>query len=107
MIALDGLPYLTLGYPNGPGPSLFNHKGRRHNVTLDDFEDVKRKLHSPIPLTEETHGGDDVLILAKGPFAHLFSGIHEQSYLPHCINYAACLGNGLKYCDTIELPNLF
>ena len=26
----------------------------------------------------ESHGADDVAVMAQGPFAHLFSGVYEQ-----------------------------
>ena len=43
-----------------------------------------------VPLLSETHGGEDVAIYAKGPFAHLFHSLHEQNYIPVAIDYAAC-----------------
>ena len=39
--------------------------------------------------TYESHGGEDVPILANGPWAHLFVGVHEQSYFCHAIEHAA------------------
>ena len=48
---------------------------------------------APVPLGSETHAGEDVLIYANGPWAHLFHGLHEQSYIPHVIKYAACIGS--------------
>ncbi|NXC22072.1 PPBI phosphatase, partial [Corythaeola cristata] len=44
-----------------------------------------------VPLDSETHGGEDVPILAKGPMAHLFHGVQEQTYVAHVMAYAACL----------------
>ena len=44
-----------------------------------------------VPLSSETHGGEDVAILAKGPMAHLFHGVQEQTYVAHAMAYAACL----------------
>lgn len=44
-----------------------------------------------VPLASETHGGEDVAILAKGPMAHLFHGVQEQTYVAHAMAYAACL----------------
>ena len=41
----------------------------------------------------ETHGGEDVPVLATGPWAHLFVGVHEQSYFSHAIEYAAGWSN--------------
>ncbi len=37
----------------------------------------------------ETHAGEDVPVLARGPWAHLFSGVHEQSHLNQLIEFAA------------------
>lgn len=44
-----------------------------------------------LPLLSETHGGDDVPIYSKGPFAHLLTGVQHQSFIPHAIAFAACL----------------
>lgn len=44
-----------------------------------------------VPLDSETHGGEDVAILAKGPMAHLFHGVQEQTYVAHVMAYAACI----------------
>lgn len=49
------------------------------------------RQQTAVPLSSETHGGEDVAIMAKGPYAHLFHGIHEQSYIPHVMAFAACL----------------
>jgi alkaline phosphatase len=57
---------------------------------------------SLVPMAFETHGGDDVGIYAKGPFAHLFNGVLEQNTIPHFIAYAACISNNkndLTACD--------
>lgn len=45
----------------------------------------------PLVELEETHGGQDVGIFAIGPMAHLFHGVHEQTYVNHVMRYAACL----------------
>lgn len=44
-----------------------------------------------VPLDSETHGSEDVAIFAKGPMAHLFHGVQEQSYIAHAMAYAACI----------------
>ncbi len=54
---------------------------------------------SLVPLSSETHGGDDVGIFAIGPQAHMFQGVYEQNYIAHLMGYAACIGPGLKFCD--------
>ncbi len=43
-------------------------------------------------MRSETHGGEDVAIYARGPMGHLFEGTVEQSYIPHAMAYAACIG---------------
>ena len=43
----------------------------------------------PVADDYETHGGEDVPVLANGPWAHLFTGVHEQSYFYHAITHAA------------------
>ena len=44
-----------------------------------------------MPLSSETHGGDDVAIFARGPQAHLVHGVQEQNYIAHVMAFAACL----------------
>jgi alkaline phosphatase len=36
-----------------------------------------------VPMTAETHGGEDVAIYALGPGAHLFHGVQEQNVIFH------------------------
>lgn len=45
------------------------------------------------------HSGDDVGIFATGPQAHLFTGVMQQSTIPHLMAYASCIGDGPKLCD--------
>jgi hypothetical protein len=44
-------------------------------------------------MKSETHGGEDVPIYANGPMSFLFTGTVEQSYIPHAMAYAACIGS--------------
>ncbi|XP_044147012.1 alkaline phosphatase, tissue-nonspecific isozyme-like [Bufo gargarizans] len=87
-MASDRLPYTSLLYGNGPGYKYVN--GSRENITTVNIEGDYQQ-QSAVQLSSETHGGEDVAILAKGPLAHLFHGIHEQSYIAHVMAYAACL----------------
>ena len=50
-------------------------------------------MFKPKKNRSETHGGEDVPILATGPWAHLFVGVHEQSYFSHAIEFAAGWSN--------------
>lgn len=53
---------------------------------------VDRVYPAAIPLGSETHGGEDVEIFASGPMSHIFTGVHDQSYIPYAMGYAACIG---------------
>ena len=50
----------------------------------------------PVADDYETHGGEDVPVLARGPWAHLFTGVHEQSYFYHAITHAAGWSSNAK-----------
>ncbi|KOB67391.1 Alkaline phosphatase, partial [Operophtera brumata] len=91
----DGVPYMTLSYTNGPGARV-HENGVRPDVTQDDdYRGSTRWMtHSEVPLELETHGGDDVGVFARGVAHGMFSGLYEQSQLPHLMAYAACIGPG-------------
>lgn len=38
-----------------------------------------------IPKDSASHAGEDVILYARGPHAHLFSGIHENAFIPHTL----------------------
>ncbi|KAL2301239.1 hypothetical protein Nmel_011805 [Mimus melanotis] len=85
--ASDGKNYTSILYGNGPG-----YPGSdRPNVDLDTAMDFEYLAQAAVPLSSETHGGEDVAILAKGPMAHLFHGVQEQTYVAHVMAYAACI----------------
>ncbi|XP_069938648.1 alkaline phosphatase-like isoform X2 [Cherax quadricarinatus] len=95
----DFLPYTTLLYGNGPGfqPQV---NGHRPDVSKDDLMDVNYRHAASVPLDSAAHTGDDVGLYAIGPHAHLFTGVHEQSYIPYALAYAACVGDGLTFCGS-------
>lgn len=100
----DGLPYATLSYANGPGyrePTFDPETGKcvRSDLTNDDFYKIDYRQSGTAKISSETHGGDDVGIFAKGPWAHLFSGVLQQSFIPHAMAYASCIGSGAHYCE--------
>jgi alkaline phosphatase len=86
-LAKDGKPFTTLGYANGPG-AVKTEEPRPHptDTTSPDY-----KQQSLVPLSSETHGGEDVAILAGGPWAHLFAGVVEQNFIYHVIDHATKL----------------
>jgi len=91
---------MVLSYANGPSYDNFydaETKERKDPTTLvtgahdDEFP-------AGVPLDMDSHGGDDVPVYALGPWAHLFSGVYEQSTIPHLMAYASCLGEGQTMC---------
>lgn len=56
------------------------------------------QAQAAVPLSMETHGGEDVAVFAKGPLAHLLHGVHEQNYIPHVMAYAGCIGQNREHC---------
>lgn len=111
---VDSMPYMTISYSNGPSGSNGRHRIDEnemskfilnHNISFNKiklFQTTEKddyRYPSLVPLESETHGGEDVLIYARGPFAHLFDGVLEQNTIPHFLAYAACIGDGLTACD--------
>ena len=106
--ALDatGLPYTTLGYANGPGYTgasdqqqegikKFPHQmsgvqtsSGRPNLRDIDTEDQDFMQETAIPLSSETHGGEDVGIWARGPGAEAVRGTVEQNVIFHYMTQA-------------------
>ncbi|XP_013194313.1 membrane-bound alkaline phosphatase [Amyelois transitella] len=97
MNASDSLPYTTLSYANGPGYRPHEYF-KRQDLYLEDLKNPNFTYPALVPIGRETHGGEDVAVFAKGPWAHLFTGNYEQNYIPHAIAYAACIGQGLTSC---------
>ena len=71
--ALDGKPYTTLGYANGPGAV----KGERPVPETG----LKAHQQSLVPTGAETHGGEDVALFATGPGAARVHGVIEQNLI--------------------------
>ncbi|XP_075558622.1 alkaline phosphatase, tissue-nonspecific isozyme-like isoform X2 [Dermacentor variabilis] len=79
--------YTVLSYGVGPG-------GYRPlvNVTLKNTTDIFFRQQAAFPVKLAPHGGEDVAVYAKGPWAHLFTGVQDQTYIPYAMAYAACIG---------------
>ena len=82
-----GEPYPILGYANGPSAVVNTPRA----TTDAEATDPNYLQPSLIPMTSETHAGEDVAIYARGPWAHLFQGTVEQNYIFHVMDYAAKL----------------
>jgi hypothetical protein len=85
----SNLTFTSLLYGNGPGGL---REIRHKNQTNEETNDVNYIQESAVYMRSETHGGEDVAIFASGPMGHLFEGTVEQSYIPHAMAYAACIG---------------
>jgi len=104
-LAADGLPYTTLAYRNGPGfrdlgagvdPDVIYGTGPavggRQDLSSVDTASSGYHHEVLVPLTSETHGGEDVAIHAQGPGAPLLQGTNEQNMIFHVMEHAADLG---------------
>ncbi|SDK15448.1 alkaline phosphatase [Methylophilus rhizosphaerae] len=90
-LGADGKPYNTVSFANGPGyhtdtpgDAVYDtaiSAGRVVDMTDVDSEDPDFHQEALVPLSAETHGGEDVAIYATGPKAYLVHGVQEQSYL--------------------------
>lgn len=95
-LASDKTPYTTLAYANGVGYytgvagddvyAFPPRAGRIEDMTNVDTTDANFHQEVAVPLSAETHAGEDVAIYATGPGAHLFQGTLEQNVIFHVMN---------------------
>ena len=99
-LAEDGLAYTTLGYANGLG---FRDLGAqtnadatyelpptpgRQNLSAVDTGSSGFHQEALIPLSAETHSGEDIALHATGPGAFRANGVIEQNLVFHIIDQA-------------------
>ena len=72
----NGKSYTTLNYANGKG-----YRGERPNLTEEQVTNPDYKQDAAIPLGDETHGGEDVIIFANGAGSNLVSGVMEENWI--------------------------
>lgn len=98
-LAADDLPFTTLTYTNGLGfRDLGNETDSdagyiagqigRVDLTSVDTEATGYFQEAMIPLSSETHAGEDIAIYAIGPGASLVRGTNEQNTVFHFTDYA-------------------
>lgn len=80
----DGRPYTTLSYGNGPGAII----GDRPELTDEEVMAPDYRQQATVPMSGETHAGEDVAIYAKGPRSFVVSGVVEQSFIHDAVRYA-------------------
>ncbi len=87
--AADGKPYTTLGYWNGPGSVCTEKDGQmtclRPDISKVDTEADNYLQQSLLPMSSETHGGEDVAIFASGPGSELVNGVMEENEIFHVL----------------------
>ncbi|XP_034477173.1 membrane-bound alkaline phosphatase-like [Drosophila innubila] len=94
---VNGIKYATLNYAVGMQQYL-DENGQRVDLT-EKIKDPAFQYPSYIKGALGVHSGDDVGVFATGPQSHLFSGMMQQSTIPHLMAYAACIGVGPTLCD--------
>jgi alkaline phosphatase len=77
---LQGRPYTTLGYANGPGAAT-----RQEGLEQLDTGDARFRAPARVPLEDETHGGEDVAVYARGPGSTAVRGVIEQHVVFHLL----------------------
>ena len=98
LLADDGKPYTVIGYLNGVGSVLKkqddgSYSGSRPDLSQEEALDKDYVQQALIPMSSETHSGEDVAVYARGPWSHLFDGTIEQNYIFHVMNHAANNGD--------------
>lgn len=58
--------------------------------------DPNYKQQAAVPLGSETHGGEDVAVFARGPWAYLMHGVQEQTFVGAC-HGLCCLRGALHH----------
>ncbi|KAH8401654.1 hypothetical protein KR009_007173 [Drosophila setifemur] len=92
-LADDNLPYTILSYANGPGYTTgYNGVEGRAQLKEKFTDNADYQYPTLVPLTAESHGGDDVAVYASGPNAQYFSGNYEQSNIPALMGRSAGIG---------------
>ncbi|XP_034238800.1 alkaline phosphatase [Thrips palmi] len=93
---IDSIPYTSLLYTTGDASNyqyeIVDNKLRRKNPKDSDTTDFLYSQQTGVLTDEVHHSGSDVAIYARGPMAHLFTGVHEQNFVAFAIAYASKIG---------------
>lgn len=90
----DGQHFTSVAYSNGPGFPGFWQPGDYAEFSPvraaafrgdipDDASDPSVVQEAAVPLSSETHSGEDTAVYATGPNGYLVNGVFEQSTLFH------------------------
>ena len=108
---IDKIPFTSLLYTTGDASNFqFTTDGKtvqRKSPKESDTTSFEYSQQTGILTDEVHHSGSDVAIYARGPMAHLFSGVHEQNFVPFVVAYAAQIGDYKSGSDsTLGLHHL-
>ena len=83
----DEKPFTTVGYYVGPGAAWVG--GPRPDLSeVDTVNDKNYIQQAAIPAEDDTHGGEDVAVYARGPGAEHIHGVMEQNEIFHAMDKA-------------------
>ena len=68
-------------------------------MTEENLLDPEFAYPSAVIKGDEAHGGEEVAVFAQGPWAHLFKGLHEESFIAYVMAYSACVGPVKDLCQ--------
>jgi len=89
----DEKPFTTVGYYVGPGAAWVG--GPRPDISETDTVNDKNYIQqAAIPAEDDTHGGEDVAVYARGPGAEYIHGVMEQNEIFHAMDKALDLTAG-------------
>ncbi|RWS28738.1 alkaline phosphatase-like protein [Leptotrombidium deliense] len=91
--------HTTLLYGNGPGAKIQKSRRKRssEDTTSKSYRQKSAAYHG-----SATHAGEDVPIYATGPGAFMFTGVVDQTYIPHAISYVTCTGHQDSLCSSAD-----
>ncbi len=78
---VDGKPFTTLNYINGPG----FRPGPRPDLERGEPRDPDYRQEAVFGVSQATHGGEDVAVYAAGPGAEALTGSIEQHLIFHAL----------------------
>ncbi|KAK9884294.1 hypothetical protein WA026_005246 [Henosepilachna vigintioctopunctata] len=89
-------PYTSLLYVLG-GDKNFQYEAKngsvvRRDPTQDQTDAFEYSQQAGFHDDEGKHSGEDVLVYATGPMAHLVHSVREQTFVAYLISYAAKIG---------------
>ncbi|NRB38031.1 MAG: alkaline phosphatase [Pseudomonadales bacterium] len=84
-LAEDGMPYTTLSYANGRG---FRDFSGRNDLSQIDTQAAGFHQEATVPLSSESHAGEDIALHATGPGSYKVQGVIEQNVVFHLMNQA-------------------